>query len=181
MKIRIHDLIPISNVNGPGKRFCIWVQGCNLNCYNCFNPKTHSFKAGKLYSVADIFQQIISTTNIDGISISGGEPFLQAEALLELIKMVKEKTKLSILIYSGFYLSELREKSINKEILDLTDILIAGRYEDELKIIEPFRSSSNQQIYFLSNRYSLEDFNSNTAEIIITENGSLIYSGLDSC
>ena len=65
--------------------------------------------------------------------------------------------------------------------MDLTDILIAGRYEDELKIIEPFRSSSNQQIYFLSNRYSLEDFNSNTAEIIITENGSLIYSGLDSC
>ena len=94
MKIRIHDLIPISNVNGPGKRFCIWVQGCNLNCPNCFNPTTHSFTLGSLYQIEEILQMIVSVKGIEGISISGGEPFLQSNALLELATMIKKKTNL---------------------------------------------------------------------------------------
>ncbi len=178
MKLRIHNFIETTSVNGLGNRFGLWVQGCNLQCPNCFNPKTHSFNSGSLYLIEDIFQLIISVKGIEGVSISGGEPFLQSKALLELVTMIKKKTNLSILIFSGFNLKELNYDKISNKILKLTDILIAGRYDDNLKINNPLLSSSNQKIHFFSNRYSINDIHSSDTEVIIDKQGNLILSGV---
>jgi anaerobic ribonucleoside-triphosphate reductase activating protein len=178
MTLRIHDFIETTSVNGPGKRFGLWVQGCNLNCPNCFNPKTHSFTLGSLYQIEEIFQMIISVKGIEGLSISGGEPFLQSNALLELATMIKKKTNLSILIFSGFNLEELKNVKTSNKILKLTDILIAGKYDENCKINNSLLSSSNQKIHFFSNRYSINDMNSSDMEIIIDNQGNLILSGV---
>ena len=181
MKLRIHNFIEKTSVNGPGIRFGLWVQGCNLKCPNCFNPQTHSFDSGKLYEVEDIFNKILAVNGIEGISISGGEPFLQPKPLLELVRLIKEKTNLTVLIFSGFYLSELVKRSLANKILTFVDVLIAGRYIKEKQINDYLRSSDNQQIHFLSDRYALENFDANSTEIIITEDGTIIYSGQDLC
>ena len=178
MILRVHNYVKSSSVNGPGKRFCLWVQGCNLNCPNCFNPQTHSLTSGTLYETIDISQLIISTSNIEGVSISGGEPFLQSEALLELVKVIKRESNLSILIFSGFAYDELKERRIAQAVLEKIDILVAGRYDDNLKIDDPILSSSNQKVHFLTNRYSLSDFATSNREIIITKEGNIVLSGV---
>lgn len=178
MKLRIHNFIETTSVNGPDNRFGLWVQGCNLNCPSCFNPKTHSFNSGSIYQIDEIFQMIISVKGIEGVSISGGEPFLQSNALLELITMIKKKTNLSILIFSGFNLEELKNDKTSNKTLKLIDILIAGRYDENCKINNPLLSSSNQKIHFFSNRYSINDIHSSDTEIIIDNQGNLILSGV---
>ena len=178
MKLRIHSFIKSTFVNGPGKRFGLWVQGCNLNCPNCFNPETHSFDSGSIYQIDEIFQMIISVKGIEGVSISGGEPFLQSNALLGLVTMIKKKTNLSILIFSGFNLEELKKDKTSKKILKLTDILIAGRYDQNCKINNSLLSSTNQVIHFFSNRYSINDIHSSDMEVIIDKQGNLILSGI---
>ncbi len=178
MKLRIHNFIEKTSVNGPGIRFGLWVQGCNLKCPYCFNPQTHSFDGGKLYEVEDIFNKILAVNGIEGISISGGEPFLQPKPLLELVRLIKENTNLTILIFTGFYLSELVKRSLANKILTFVDVLIAGRYIKEKQINDYLRSSDNQQIHFLSDRYTMQNLKQKSTEIIIDEKGNLVMSGI---
>ena len=87
--MKIHSIISNSTVNGPGNRFVIWTQGCSLDCLGCWNPETHLFKSGNEYQIQDLFSLIIKETTIEGITISGGEPFDQADELYNLTKEIK--------------------------------------------------------------------------------------------
>ena len=150
-----------SNVRvlGPGLRYAIWTQGCEHNCKNCIAPDSHPLgKNGYWMSIEDIYQEIekeFTEKNIRGITISGGEPFLQVVPLKNLIKKIKENTNLDIICFTGFSYEELLKKNnetINY-ILNNIDILIDGRYIEEKNENNYLRGSSNQNIIFLSDRY----------------------------
>ena len=166
--INVHHIESESYVNGPGKRMVIWVQGCYKFCKGCYNPKTWSFEDKNLYSVDKLFnliKKIKQEKEIEGITLTGGEQFLQAFNLIKLFKKVKE-IGLTIVLFTGFYLQEIQE-SENAEILNLIDVLKAGPYEIEKKVENvPFTTSSNQKLYFMTNKYSLRDFQEKKVEII---------------
>ena len=144
---------------GPGLRYAIWTQGCIHNCKNCIAPDTHPLdKNGYWLGIEEIYLEIeenMKKENIRGITISGGEPFLQAKPLVELIKRLKERTQLDIICFTGFeysYLKNKKDKSI-EYILANIDILIDGKYIEEKNENNYLRGSSNQNMIFLSERY----------------------------
>lgn len=144
---------------GPGFRYAIWTQGCIHNCKNCIAPDTHPLdKNGYWLGIEELYLEIeenMKKENIRGITISGGEPFLQAKPLVELIKRLKERTQLDIICFTGFeysYLKNKKDKSI-EYILANIDILIDGKYIEEKNENNYLRGSSNQNMIFLSERY----------------------------
>ena len=149
---RIQNLSEEVYVLGPGKRFAIWYQGCLKDCKNCINQDGRKLKGGILYSNSQIYEMILKENDLTGITLSGGEPFLQYNEVLELIKMIKENKELDVIIYTGYKLKELIEK-YGDEFCKYTDILIDGEYIEELDNGEELRGSGNQTIYFLSNKY----------------------------
>ena len=135
---------------------------CNWNCEYCC-VQTHTKRA---LSNEKILNNLKKSSNnfIDlnggALTISGGEPFSQANELVELLNIIKEKKDLGIIIYSGYTLQQLRNKNdsnINK-LLEFTDILIDGQYIDSLNDGISLRGSSNQKIHLLTDRY-LDVFN----------------------
>lgn len=176
--INIHSIIPLSKVNGPGNRMVIFFQGCDKNCQGCFNPDTHSFDTTRLHSPADIFKKY-PPTNIEGITISGGEPFLQPDGLLELLKTARKKHNLSTVVYTGFTYKQLKQKPECRACLEFVDVLIDGSYVESKKetTLLP-RGSTNQRFYFLSSRYKREDFYMpGKIEVIIGKDGMITNTG----
>nr|DAV58090.1 MAG TPA: anaerobic ribonucleoside-triphosphate reductase activating protein [Caudoviricetes sp.] len=148
MNIRIAGTVNDSIVDGNGLRYTIFVQGCPHHCKGCHNPQTHSFDGGKEVSISDLFETITSNTLLDGVTFSGGEPFAQAKPLVELADLVKQNTNLNIVTYTGYTFEEI-VTSNNPDwiaLLNSTDILIDGKFIEDLKSYElRFRGSSNQR------------------------------------
>ena len=103
------DLQQDSIVDGPGIRMVLWTQGCLHQCPGCHNPHTHDLNGGKLYDVDTIISEMRESRLQSGLTLSGGEPFLQAEALLPIVKAAKQM-HLNIWAYSGFTYEESSEK-----------------------------------------------------------------------
>lgn len=159
MEIRIHSTIQRSRVNGPGERFVIWVQGCSLGCPGCFNPETHSPEGGRTVRVDGLAREILATGGLEGVTLSGGEPFQQAGALADLCRPLGD-AGLSLFVFSGYSLSEIRaaEDASWQALLSQVDILTAGRFVETQKANLLWRGSENQQVHFLTDRYSPDDF-----------------------
>jgi anaerobic ribonucleoside-triphosphate reductase activating protein len=119
-------------------------------------PDSQDLNAGFNVGINDMTELILNTNNIEGITITGGEPFLQAKELLDMIKQIKEKKDLGIIIYTGFTFEQLKNKDdeYTNKLLSKTDILIDGLYDDSLNDGVSLRGSSNQNIYQLTSRYS---------------------------
>jgi anaerobic ribonucleoside-triphosphate reductase activating protein len=185
--LRINCFLPISHANGPGARAVIWVQGCTLNCQGCFNPQTHPPDSGELVFVDDLFERVVALGNaIEGISISGGEPLQQPQPLLTLLRRVRQETPLSALVFTGYTWEEIQRRPAARALLACIDVLIAGRYDDSRRLApenvsERFlRSSANQTVHLLTDRYRMDDLRSvPTAEVIVTAEGDVVVSGVD--
>ncbi|MDR2704159.1 MAG: anaerobic ribonucleoside-triphosphate reductase activating protein [Planctomycetaceae bacterium] len=151
-KIRVSGFAKESIVDGPGIRFVIFVQGCQHGCPDCHNPQTHDLKGGVETTVDEILAMIDSNPLLDGVTFSGGEPFLQAKALAELAVHCRNRN-LSVVVYTGFYYEEILADSDNQdwqELLKQTDILIDCPFEREKRTTElAFRGSSNQRLLHL--------------------------------
>lgn len=148
-KLKIAGLVEESIVDGPGIRFVVFTQGCPHNCEGCHNPQTHDFNSGKYMNIDEIVQKIDENPLLKGVTLSGGEPFMQAKTLATMVKRIKNKN-LNVITYSGFTYEQLLEKS-NKEncfleLLNQTDILIDGKFEiNNKKEGLKYRGSSNQR------------------------------------
>ncbi len=178
--MRLHEIVPLTHANGPGARACIWVQGCSLACPGCFNPETHDFGTGLLRSVASIAEEICSLAGIEGVTISGGEPLQQPDALIGLLSLIREHGNLSVIIFSGFDKKELEKMPCLGELRQLVDAIVTGRYVEEKRLAEGLLGSSNQEILLFSERYSLNDFKPiPPAEVIINADGTITLSGVD--
>ncbi len=179
--IKLHARERRSRANGPGVRFVIWFQGCSLGCPGCFNPQTHSTTSGEIRSVDELVAEIIAEgAAIEGITLSGGEPMEQPEAALELVRAVRRRTGLSILMFSGYTIDEIREHAAGAAILSHLDVLVDGRYMAPQRLGKRLRGSRNQNIHLLSGRYELEHIEATPeAEIRIDPDGNVILTGVD--
>lgn len=145
-QIRIAGIEDESIVDGPGIRMVIFTQGCNHNCEGCHNPESHSFHGGKLIDIEEILNMIKENPLLDGITLSGGEPFEQALECSILAKKVKE-LGLNVITYTGYTFEEILGNENFKELLLQTDTLIDGKFDIKQKsLMLKFRGSKNQRI-----------------------------------
>ncbi len=156
--LNINYFLECTEVEGPGKRFCIWLQGCNIGCKNCINQEMLSFEPKTLLSIEALFKIIENSQklyNIEGITFLGGEPFLQAHNLAYLAEKC-QKIDLSVLCFSGFKFNSLKKNILNgsQALLSNIDILIDDVYIEELKDdSRNWVGSTNQKFYYLTNKY----------------------------
>ena len=144
MQIRIAGLVPESFVDGDGIRFAVFMQGCLRNCEGCHNPETHALDGGHLVDTAEIVDALKKNPLLDGITLTGGEPFLQIDAAAELARSAKSLS-LSVWCYTGNRFEELDDDA--QKLLDNVDVLIDGEFIESLRDLElDFRGSSNQRI-----------------------------------
>lgn len=155
MKIRIADIVNDSIVDGPGLRLTVFVQGCIHNCKGCHNPQTHSLDGGKIIDTEDIINAVKKNILLDGITFSGGEPFLQPEPLTEIAKEAK-LLGLNVITYTGFTFEELLENDDFRSLLNFSDYIIDGKFEEDKKSLSiKFRGSANQRIIDVKKSLSL--------------------------
>lgn len=146
MKIRIAGTVNDSVVDGPGIRFVVFTQGCKHNCKGCHNPDTHDINGGYTVDIEDLLKKMFSNPLCDGITVSGGEPFLQINEVAEMCKKTKENG-LNVIVYTGFTWEELIKNNENMKIINFVDFLIDGKFIEELKSLDiKFRGSKNQRI-----------------------------------
>lgn len=147
--LRIHQFLPISTVNGPGKRAVVWMQGCSLSCPGCFNFDTHTRLAGLLIRPEELAEQI-NALPVRGVTLSGGEPLLQANAVVSLLNHLDSEK--DILLYSGFSVAEAIKSTARKAVLLKCDAALMGRYKREF--IHPYE---NKELVIRTGRISSED------------------------
>lgn len=149
MKIRIGGTVNDSIVDGPGLRFTLFVQGCPHQCPGCHNPQTWDVSGGNECDTDILFSQIRRNPLLEGVTFSGGEPFVWAEGLAQLGAKLKQ-SGLNIMTYTGYTWEELNSEQAPKgaaELLAVTDILVDGRFELENRSLELlFRGSTNQRL-----------------------------------
>ena len=171
-----------SEVNGPGCRAVIWVQGCLRECPSCFNLESWSFEINELISVDRLVEKILSKPRNQGVTFSGGEPFWQAPALTAVARQVKA-AGLNVMSFTGFTLERLQSEYAPpgaEELLKQLDILIDGAYVESLAVNSPNSpvSSSNQRVHVFNP--ALKDsitWASDQVEIHVLKDGSRIVTG----
>lgn len=180
--VEVFKILKTTQVEGPGKRFCIWVQGCKKHCPDCWAKDTWEFGVGTEYSVAELIEQINEVQDIEGVTFLGGEPFEQAQELAELSIKIKN-LGLSVVCFTGYTLEELHAKNDESVELFLSniDLLIDGGFEqDKFDLSRPWVGSSNQRYIFLTDFYSPKIISQykNKIEARIGEDGKLEINGM---
>lgn len=173
--------MPRSRANGPGSRFAIWFQGCSLACPGCFNPATHPAGSGPRVAVDDLVERVAAeAAAIDGVTVSGGEPFEQPEALLALARGLRRRApRLSILVFSGLARSEIERAPLGPAILGEIDALVDGRFVERRLLGRGLRGSDNQRIHLLTGRLALAEIEATpVGEIVIGPDGSARVTGV---
>jgi anaerobic ribonucleoside-triphosphate reductase activating protein len=136
--------------DGPGFRYSIYFSGCSHKCKGCHNPDTWSGDIGNILDeeyMQEIISDIKKNSLLDGVTLSGGDPFFIPEELLDFLKRLKKDTNINIWTYTGYTFEELLKKDITKKCLEYIDVLVDGRYDEKLRNPELFyRGSSNQRL-----------------------------------
>jgi anaerobic ribonucleoside-triphosphate reductase activating protein len=135
---------------GPGTRAGIWTQGCTIHCAGCLSRDTWAADSRTAVPVAAVLGWLESLPGqVDGVTVSGGEPFEQPAALSELLRGIRAwrgTTAVDILVYSGRVFSRLSGTAESRDILELCDAVVTGPYVDRLNTGSPLRGSANQRI-----------------------------------
>ena len=181
--LRVAQIVPVTEAEGPGRRFALWFQGCPLRCPGCCNPEMLPFEGGQTRTVADVFAEICVAehADIEGLTLLGGEPFAHAEPAAELARRVRARG-LSVMTFTGYTLAELqaRDDPHVAALLAETDLLVDGPYlRDQPETQRRWIGSANQQIHFLTDRCDPNDPRwrlPNTLEIRLA-NGELSVNG----
>ena len=148
MQIRIAGIEPESIVDGPGYRLAIFTQGCPHGCPECHNPETHDVNGGRLADTQEIIAQMGKNPLVRGVTLSGGEPMLQAQALCEVAQAAREMG-LNVWCYTGFTLEALlaEHRADRMRLLALCDVLVDGPFVASLRSLDLlYCGSSNQRL-----------------------------------
>jgi anaerobic ribonucleoside-triphosphate reductase activating protein len=179
--LRVHACQPASLSNGPGLRGVIWLQGCTLACPGCFNPETHAKTSGEDWSIAKAYSWLASLPpQVQGVTISGGEPLQQIPALTVFLSQVRATTSYSVVVFTGFDWDQVQRLPGSHELLEYIDVLIAGRYLQARRRSHGLIGSDNKTMHFLTGRYTAADFALiPEAEVILSADGEISFSGID--
>ena len=144
--MRINKTLHDSIVDGPGLRYVVFTQGCPHRCPGCHNPHTHDPKGGVERPAEDIIQDMLRNPLLDGLTLSGGEPFAQAEDCAAIAKAARN-AGLNVWCYTGYTLEKLREMPEAEVLLQEIDVLIDGPYiQEQRSLTLQWRGSENQRI-----------------------------------
>ncbi len=183
-QLRIFERRSPVNVLGPYQRAVIWVQGCDFACQNCIVPESWDRNGGEEIEISKLIDWILNQSDIEGITISGGEPMLQASVLSQVIDEVQAEKDFGVMCYSGFRLEYLESQGtdLQKSLLAKIDLLVDGVYVEKLHSNLLWRGSSNQRLLALTNRYL--DYLQNQSDVsaglefCIRESAAIGFSGV---
>lgn len=184
MNLHIHRTIPITEAEGPGKRFALWTQGCPIRCSGCFNPQTWSSEGGEVFTVEEMYERVRGVSEIEGVSLLGGEPLAQAGPLATLAERCKEGG-LSVVTFTGYEYDHIVKANRPdwNALLATTDLLLAGPFiQSQRDFSRPWIGSRNQQFIFLSERYrhlqsQLNEI-PNRLEVHVSKSSKITLNGL---
>lgn len=172
-----------SEVNGPGVRAVVWVQGCMRRCAGCFNQDMQEFRDNEIVSVEQLAERILAIQGLEGVSFSGGEPFAQALPLAQLAETLTRQG-LNIVIFTGYTYTELKagnDPAWNR-LLAAADMLVAGPFVQELPAQKYLLASANQELILLTDRLKTHPAIGNhpetTVEVTIDTTGNVSITGL---
>lgn len=137
--MKISGILPCSFVNGDGARMVVFVQGCRHHCKGCQNPETWNFDGGMDVPIERIAEEYKKHRLLDGITLSGGDPFFQQSECLSLIDLLHG---VNVWIYTGYEYEEICDTPLAKR----ADVLVVGRFVEELRCEGKMYGSSNQKI-----------------------------------
>lgn len=142
-------------VLGPYKRSVIWVQGCEFACPGCIVPESWDAAGGEAITLTNLANWILAQPDIEGITLSGGEPMLLAAALASLIDTLRQSKDLGVMCYTGYRFEQLQQQGTEaqKSLCDRIDLLVDGTYIESLHGDLLWRGSSNQRLLLLTDRY----------------------------
>lgn len=178
MTLRLHSILPRSRANGPGWRSVVWVQGCSLGCPGCFNPQTHDREqVAEEVKVEDLIRRIVEA-DTEGLTVSGGEPLQQADAVVALLEAARA-AGLSTLLFTGLEWEEVQRLPLAPRIMQCVDVLLAGRYVADQRVATGLLGSANKTVHILSPRHTLEEIAATPeAEVVILPDGRVVFSGI---
>ncbi len=179
--MRLHNMVGHTKALGPGTRAAIWLQGCERSCPGCMSPSSRPLDGGRWVDVDWIVRELSGLDGIEGVTISGGEPFLQIGPLYSLLRILRAQTGLGVILYTGYTLEELAafdDPRVDEICSGLVDLIIDGPYVEEQNDGGTLRGSSNQRVLFLTERYvpyrALYEGTRRNVEIIADKNGMLL-------
>ena len=141
-------------VLGPGTRAVVWFHGCPRNCPGCIASGMNASSDFERYTPEELSCRVLEVDGIEGLTVSGGEPFAQnAELMGEFLSAVR-KTGLSVMAYTGYLREEIEADENKRHLLEFIDVLVDGPYVEGEDHGELWRGSANQRIHFLTGRYS---------------------------
>lgn len=177
----VHSTLHRSRANGPGERFVVWTQGCTLACPGCFNPMTHDLRPPSMDvgGVIDLLLPLLE--DLEGVTVTGGEPLEQPIALAAFASLVRRHTSLTLVLLTGYTRAEIERDQLRQNACSDFDMIVAGRYRRSEHLAQGLRGSSNKSYLALTNRYTASDFHGlPDAEVTITPFGSAIFTGMAS-
>jgi anaerobic ribonucleoside-triphosphate reductase activating protein len=148
MKVRIAGFLEESITDGPGLRITLFFQGCEHHCQGCHNPQTWDRSGGQEYELDDLLEKLNDFPLIRGITLSGGEPFLQPQAAMQVARAFKSRGK-DVWGYTGFVWEELTKNSdpAVQELIRVCDVIVDGPYRQSLRDLNlTYRGSANQRL-----------------------------------
>lgn len=137
--MRIAGTLSCSLVNGEGIRYVIFTQGCPHHCPGCHNPETWDENGGFEIAVEELAVDILKHKHIDGITLSGGDPFFQQDECVELLNLLP---KMNVWVYTGFLYEDIRDTMLAR----MADVIVDGPYIEALRCDGKMYGSSNQRI-----------------------------------
>jgi anaerobic ribonucleoside-triphosphate reductase activating protein len=157
----------------------LWVQGCSIGCGGCFNPSTHNEGlTDDRFSVSDLVDWVLAQS-VDGLTISGGEPFQQLAGIIELARTVR-LAGLSVIVLTGFTSTQVRALVEEQDLKECFDVVLAGPYRTSLHVAASLRGSMNKEYLFFSDVYSQKDFETvPEAEVLIEADGTVLVTGIN--
>lgn len=137
--MRVAGILPASAVNGDGIRYVVFVQGCGHHCKGCHNPETWDFAGGTEMAVEDIAKDFKRRKYLDGITLSGGDPFFQQEECLALLNLLPD---VDVWIYTGYEFEDI----CSTELAKRANVLVVGKFVESLRCEGRQYGSTNQRI-----------------------------------
>jgi anaerobic ribonucleoside-triphosphate reductase activating protein len=146
--------MPITEVEGPGRRAALWVQGCRIGCAGCCNPEMLDPAGGYDEAVERLAEAILPQPALEGITLLGGEPLDQPEELAAFCALLRRTSSLGIILFTGYRWEDVVTTAHGRQIRDLVDLIIAGPHRQDLTP-DPRRwiGSRNQTIHACTERY----------------------------
>lgn len=144
--LSILNILEDTTVDGPGFRTAIYAAGCPNGCPGCHNPESWDINRGQWMSTDEILQKVLADDFAD-VTFSGGDPMYQPEGFAELASAIKRKSQKNIWCYTGYTFEKLLKNPRQAQLLEYIDVLVDGRYRQELRDEDlQFRGSSNQRL-----------------------------------